>query len=182
MIAYGCIYCRTGNEDEFAENIRKTYPHIEPLVVCKMQILRKQGGVVEEKAAVLFPGYVFFRMEDSAVPLNGQTPYPTEFQQIFKWSDTFRLLTNVGGDWRLVGDDLALVQKLYNEGGTIGFSKVYFDEGNRVRVLEGFLKDYEGDIIRVDRRHRSAQIRVDFNGKSVTMWLGYEVIENDSRC
>ena len=130
---------------------------------------------------ILFPGYVFFRMDDSTAPLNDGIPYPVEFQQISRWSDAYSLLTNVGGDWRLMGNDLKLVQKFYDVGGMIGFSKVYFDKGNRVRVLEGFLKDYEGDIIRVDKRHRSAQVQVTFNGKIFTMWLGYEEIGEVSK-
>ena len=56
----------------------------------------------------------------------------------------------------------------------------YFDEGNRIRILDGFLKDYEGSIIRVDRRHRSVQVKLMFQGKTLTTWLGYEDISNPS--
>ena len=173
-MTYGCVFCRTGKEESFASTITETFPNMETIVAKKMRVIRKGRDSVEE-AVILFPGYVFFRMEVDET--RARKAFPIEFQQIYRWSDTYRLLTNVDGDWQLMGSDLQMDQRLFDEGGTVGFSKVFFDEGNRVRVLEGFLKDYEGNIVRVDKRHRAVQVRVDFQGKTVTMWLGYEVIE-----
>ena len=44
-------------------------------------------------------------------------------------------------------------------------------------MTEGALKRYEASITRVNHRARTAEVRVDFHGKVLTMWLGFELIE-----
>ena len=173
---YGCVFCQTGKEAALSGVIEETFPHIETLIPKKKRI-RRVGRERFEESVILFPGYVFFRMEPDSEAEKSKSAFPAEFKQIYRWSYTYRLLTNVDGDWRLTGADLNMAKKMFEEKGAICFSKAYFDEGNRIRVLEGFLKDYEGDIVRVDRRHCTAEVQVDFQGRKVSMWLGYELIE-----
>ena len=60
--------------------------------------------------------------------------------------------------------------------GAVGLSKAYY-EGDRIRVTEGALKRYEASITRVNHRAKTAEVRVDFHGKVMTIWLGFELIE-----
>ncbi len=66
---------------------------------------------------------------------------------------------------------------LFRSGGNIGLSSAYFDRGNRIRVLDGFLKDYEGYITNVNRKKKTVEVTVNLTGKKVIMWLGYELVE-----
>ena len=52
-----------------------------------------------------------------------------------------------------------------------------FDENDRIVVIEGPLKGFEGSIIKVDRRKHRAKIQVDFAGNAHTMDLSFEDIE-----
>ena len=173
---YGCIFCRTGREESFAKLITENFPYMDPLVVKKIRIIRK-GRESFEQMVVLFPGYVFFRMENVEQMMESKILFPREFQQINRWSDSYKLLKDVDGDWRLSGRDLDMVKTFYDFDGVIGLSKAYFDKGERIRILDGFMKDYEGNITRVDRRHRTAEVTIDFQGKIIRMWLGYEMME-----
>ena len=77
----------------------------------------------------------------------------------------------------LAGKDLAIIRHFMGLGPKIGPSLVRFDENDRILVIEGPLKGFEGCIIKVDRRKQRAKIRVDFAGSSHTMDLSFEDIE-----
>ena len=53
-------------------------------------------------------------------------------------------------------------------------STIFF--GDRIRILSGFLKDYEGCVTRVNRKKRTVEVCVDFQDKKVSMQLGYELV------
>jgi transcription antitermination factor NusG len=65
---------------------------------------------------------------------------------------------------------------LFKTGGNIGLSQAYFDRGDRIRILDGFLKDYEGCITSVSRKFKTVEVTVYLHGKKVTMKLGYELV------
>ena len=44
-------------------------------------------------------------------------------------------------------------------------------------MLDGFLKDYEGYITRVNRRKKTVEVTIDLQRKKAIMWLGYELVE-----
>jgi transcription antitermination factor NusG len=66
---------------------------------------------------------------------------------------------------------------LFRSGGNIGLSTAYFDKGNRIKILDGFLKDYEGYITNVNRKKKTVEVTVNLQGKRAIMWLGYELVE-----
>ena len=78
-----------------------------------------------------------------------------------------------GKDWQLQGDDLLFVQWLFRQRGLLGVSQAC-QEGDRVRILSGPLKDLEGSVRRVDRRGRSGQVVLSFRGREISVWLGFE--------
>ena len=98
------------------------------------------------------------------------------FRELLWVENTYRMLTDMDGNWRLSGRDREIAKRLFDAGGIIGFSKAYY-AGDRIRILDGFLKDYEGYITRVNRRARTAEIRVTLNGKVLDVWLGFELVE-----
>lgn len=163
-IAYGCIFCRTGSEDMLAGSIRRTYPGIELLSAAKIRMRRQGGSLVEERVR-LFSGYLFFRAEESFAA-----------KMLARREDVYRVLCDVSGRWKLSGADEAFARALFECGGVIGLSKAYY-EGDRIRILEGMLKMYEGKIQRVNRRSGTAQVCVGLPGQEVTVWLGFELID-----
>ena len=66
---------------------------------------------------------------------------------------------------------------LFDTTGNIGLSQAFFDKGDRIRILNGFLKDYEGYITSVNRKNKTVKVAIDLQGKKVTMQLGYELVE-----
>ena len=97
-------------------------------------------------------------------------------RDLYRLPDILRVLCSGDGDWHLAGTDLIMAKALFSEDGVVGFSRAFF-EGDRIRIADGFLKQYEGQIIRVNKRAKTAQIRVKFEGKTLSLWLGYELID-----
>lgn len=161
--AFGCLFCRTGNEKRIAQTIERELPEVRLIFAEKMR-RRRYGHRYEEESVLLFPGYLFFCADADF-----------EAQRLAGKPDVYRLLHASDGAWQLHGSDEAFARSLFEQNGVIGFSKAYY-EGERIRVVDGILKEYEGKILRVNRRAQTAQICVGMCGREVTIWLGFELM------
>lgn len=164
--AFGCIFCRTGSEAQLARSLEREHASIRVLSAAKVR-MRRQGKMLEEEQVSLFPGYLFFRAAEDF-----------EIRPLAYREDVFRVLHDARGDWRLKGEDESFASALFEQNGVIGLSKAYY-EGDRIRIVDGMLKKYEGRILRVNRRSHTAQVCVGVAGQEVTVWLGFELIDKD---
>lgn len=111
-------------------------------------------------------GICFFQAECSTEPY---AKFPREH--------VLRLLTTgENRQWQLAGEDEKFAAWLFQCDGLLGFSKAY-KERDKIRIVSGPLKDLEGQILRIDRRGRSGQVVLEFNGRQVKVWLGFELID-----
>lgn len=175
LLARGCLFCRTGKEAAVVQHFENKFPGARAVVPMKSRYRRTQVGAVEERV-VLLPGYVFFE----AVQPPGSSRDADAFQYAlrdFSRSDgVLKLLRYNDGSWQLHGTDDRFAQMLLDIDGNIGVSTAYFDENRRIRILDGFLKNYEGSIIRVNHKMKTVEVVVDFQDKKINMKLGYELV------
>ena len=162
-IAYGCVFCITGKEQALAEQIQSLCPSVSAITMRRMKYRTYKGSKYREEAVVL-PGYVFFSA-------------PTEIKpsDCFPKQDIIRILTSEKWHWQLMGEDEEFARWLFTYDGLLDFSKAY-REGERIRILSGPLKDLEGKITRIDKRGCSGQVILNFNGRSIPVWLGFEMV------
>lgn len=182
--ARGCFFCRSGKETEVVQRFSSAFPNFRAIFPTCTRYRRMKDGAIEEHVPLL-PGYVFFETNDSqetAASLQDDTPAPS-FQDIenslmafSRTAHVLKLLHYTNQDWRLHGSDDAFARLLFEAEGNIDISQAYFDEGDRIRILSGFLKDYEGCVTRVNRKKRIVEVCVDFQDKKVSMQLGYELV------
>ena len=161
----GCLFCMGGMEKKVVRTLAVLYPSLRAIAPERLRIRREQGKVFEERV-LLLPGYVFFESHE-----------PELSMKLSRQEHVLRLLTYPDGTWHLRGYDDAFARMLFRENGEIGFSQAVFDEGDRIHILSGFLKDYEGAITRVNRRYRTVEVSLELQGKKVSMWLGYELVK-----
>ena len=189
-LEYGCLHCRTGYERNVVNFLQDR--DIRAISPIRLRFRRRGGKKILEKAS-LFPGYVLFAVDD-AVDFSGFSP---DFWQVSEndpvlrddrirhilrlHSDVIRILYDGDFCWTLNGDDRVFAEKLFAVNGEIGISKACFED-NRIRIREGFLEAYEGSIIAVNRRAKTACIRVTIKDKVFSLWLGYEEITDDLEC
>lgn len=164
-IEYACAFCRTGSESKIAGEIEKKFPSIDALCTFKLRKRYVKGKTIEEKVA-LFPGYIFLRFSNESV-----------LYSLIKSGLIYTVLSGADGDWRVTGPDRDFVRGLFDSDGVLGFSKAYY-KNDRIHVTEGPLKNYNGKILRVNHRKRTAEVQISFHGKILDVWLGFEIIEN----
>lgn len=184
-VARGCLFCRSGKEGEIVRRFAMAFPDGRAIAPTRTRYRRTRESVFEERVPLL-PGYVFFELDDAgekmeSVPYTGDREGVDALQSAlltFSRADgVLKLLRYTNGNWRLHGFDDQFAKMLFETDGNIGISQAYFDTGRRIRILNGFLKDHEGNITRVNRKTKAVEVSVDLQGKKVSMWLGYELVE-----
>lgn len=161
----GCLFCRTGKEHSIIQEMRQYVPELRAIAPEKLRNRRQNRREIEEWVP-LIPGYIFFESDKPELPA-----------KLTQMQNALRLLRYPDGDWQLRGYDDQFARLLFENDGRLGFSKAVFDEGNRIQILDGIMKDYQGMITRVNRRARTAEVTIMFQGKKISIWLGYELME-----
>lgn len=163
----GCLYCYGNNIQKAMEVFHGFYLNIR--LVYPQRIKRKYfraENVYFDEAIPLLPGYMFF-----------ETDQDLPKEKLARTDYLLRLLTYTNGEWQLQGADERFARIMMNTDGIIGVSKAYFDEDNRMRILDGVLKDFEEYIVSVKRKLRMAEISIEFQGKAIRMKFEYELAQ-----
>ena len=163
-IRYGCLFCRVGTEESVVRTVTERLPNVDAVRLTKVR-RRYTPGQVREETVSLLPGYVFVRAPED---------YPLFYRA--KLPGVHRVLSDTEGRWQLHGTDAEFAQRAFGTQGVIGLSQAYF-EGGRIRVCGGFLQGYEGNILRVNKRRGTAQVRLTLDQKEILVWLGNELVE-----
>lgn len=159
---YGCLFCRSGQELSVMKDLKLLHPEFRYIVPQKKRY-RRIGKELHEEIVTLFPGYIFFKAaaKSSVVSLQSHR-------------HVYRVLCNAEQDWRLQGTDHHFVDRLFAENGVVGFSKAIYVDG-RIVITGGFLEGKNYEIISVNRRAKTLQVRFKFADTSMIAWLGYEL-------
>ena len=175
-VSRGCYFCKSGKEADVIHQFKITFPNGMAITPTRTKIRRTRDAAIEERVPLL-PGYVFFQItEDESVAQATPDALLSGLLDFSRIDSVLRLLKYSNGTWRLLGSDDVFARMLFEAGGNIGLSQACYDEGNRIRILNGFLKDYEGYITNVNRKKKTVEVTVDLQGKKVIMWLGYELV------
>lgn len=132
--------------------------------------IRKQGKT-KKQLAPIFPGYVFLEVPETLSDLD--TVCRNHLRRV---PGVFRFLPSNAEPKPLAGADIELLKTLLSCGEYVGTSFVYFDTNDRIRVMSGPLKNFEGDIIRVDKRKGRALIMLHMQNKSFKAYLSFDDI------
>lgn len=97
------------------------------------------------------PGYIFFRTENDA-----QIPRLTRITNVHK------LLEYDNLSWELTGSDREFAEFLFDNA-LLQSPHVTFTDG-RLHFEDGFLYGYDDAVIRVNRRKKTAEVRLDIDG------------------
>ena len=156
------IQVRTGSEEAFVKYMNNKNNFGLYKFHCPKRELkeRKQGKLIAVSKPV-FSSYVFLET-------NKLTHY-----DYFNQPYTIRFLPSNENIKPLVNKDLEIIKYFLNSKGVL---KVKYDENDRIVILEGALKGYEGQIEKVDRRKGRAKIRLDLYDDSFTIDLAFEVM------
>lgn len=151
------LQSRSGCEQEACRRLRQM--GFEAFVPMKTMQLRS-GGTWFEKTLPIFSQYIFLRFEPIA--------------------ENYHLIRSVDGVVRFLGDgrpqaitaaEEAYIRWLWNDGKSLGVSKVYVSPQGAKMILSGPLRKYQGSDIEYHLRQRRAVVYVTFCGKKKKLVL-----------
>ena len=73
-------------------------------------------------------------------------------------------------------EEIAFLQRFEDSGHIARLSKGEVVEGGRIRILRGALLNCEGMITKVHLHKRVAEVRTQFMGRTVDLYLGFELL------
>ena len=75
--------------------------------------------------------------------------------------------------------DCELAELFLKKDGVLGTLAAVEIDG-RVQITDGLLKNYQGKVIKMDKRKQMAEIQLDIAGDVTSVWLSYEILEGQT--
>ncbi len=129
----------------------------------------------------LIPGYVFVEMERDAVPAFYKAIRRIQsFMKLLGSLDEngeriFQPLPERDEQWLRRVADLDTGSR-NDADPVVELSQIGFDENDRVLILSGPLKGFEGQIRKINLHQRWAEVEAEFMNRKTTMRMGIEII------
>jgi len=172
------LFVMTNNEDKVVDFLRRQIQALNVDMPYKVfcptrKLVHLCKGEKTEVSRVLFPGYIFMEMEETAY-----------FRRMLRRSTKFFTILR-DGEWSfetMRQDEIDAISILLNDLGEIEFSSGLVED-DRVRVLSGPLKNYCGKILKINKRECKAKIQLTFRGYPTYTYVGLNAVEkfeNDS--
>jgi len=159
------IFCETGRELKAQELLRGLGYGVIPSVAERM-IFKHKKPVKELRP--LLSGYVLFRYEGE--PDWKELDWQEYMYYALGYSNNSKALKN---------KDLEFAHWLMQRGGVAEISKA-IQVGTKIKIIDGPLKDYEGNIVKINSRSKCAEVKIDDEGVIHTIWLSYEIMEAEA--
>lgn len=167
-----CLYCKTGSEKQLVRLLKKNmldYLNVELEVFYPVRIInQRKKGVWSAVEQPLLPGYLFLYLDED-IPL---PPFVIKQER-----DAYKILRYSDGQMALKNDDEKYALWVYRNNGQFLPSKVLFKEGQMVKVVDGPLKEMEGQILKIDRHHKRVVVGMNFAGSLRKVHLSIDIIE-----
>lgn len=127
--------------------------------VPRRELLIHKSGLWTKVINILFPSYVFIKME-----------YSTENHIRIRHIDN--VLKFLGSPSPLSSAEAEVMEWLFNNGKIIEESAVLIDNNGNCIGFEGFLEGYDDRVTYFNRRQKKATVEVKFGGKTHKANLG----------
>jgi transcription antitermination factor NusG len=158
-----CIFCETGKETKVQDRLRELGFTVILPVVERMVFKRKKQT---RELRPLLPGYVF--LHHDCEPDWKKVNRLDYVYCALGYSDNSKVLRN---------KDLDFVHWVMRRNHIVEISKAV-QVGTKVKIVSGPLKEWEGNIIRLNSRSKCAEVKIDTEGIAHKIWLSYELIKN----
>ena len=161
-----CVSCDAGSEGVLRNDLLRQLPNTGVLfpVVDREEL---KSGIWAVKTRPLIPGYVFIYSEE---PIE-----PHAFYRCERVTHLLGYLEQTHREHALSGSDLDFARWVLSHDGHIGVSRAML-VGDKTTIIDGPLKRYEGEILKIDRRRRSALVAVSVGEMTKNIWLSFHWI------
>lgn len=155
-----CISCMASSDAIVAKTIEQML-HIRAISLCFDREEHRNGQWIVKTYPLLW-GYVFLYSDQ-----------PIDIMQVHEIEHVNRVLQYGDGECNLHGDDRKFAEWVLKYNGQIGLSKALL-VGDRTKIIEGPLKEYEGVIRRINRQKGSALVDITIGDTVKPTWLYFQ--------
>lgn len=159
-----------GQEEKTADIIRKMVDTdcIEDCFIPKRERMKKFQGGWNKVEEVLFRGYAFVISER-----------PEElYEELKRIPKLTKVLGRQDGYFLALGkQEEQLVRRLGDQEHKTSISSVMIGEKKQILVINGPLKGYVGNIVKVNLHKREVVIRVEFMGRELELKMGISMVD-----
>ena len=168
-LTYYVIQVKTRGEHKYLSIARQALEPLNIKLIWPRRSLRiRRRGRWRDVLAPIFPGYLFLEVEEINAELYWILKKPPGFFRFIKSNHDIQPLPE---------PDARILTSLTSFGEVVKQSLATFDEGGRIRIIEGPLMGFEGLIIKVDRRKGRAKVKLDLYEESYHVDFGFSAIE-----
>lgn len=158
-----CASCNAGSENALKNDLVRQLPGAFILhPVFDREELKDGRWIV--KTRPLLPGYVFVYAR--------QPIEPHEFYRCLRINRLLGYTEQAHSVYALAGEDLAFAEWILLYEGHIGVSRAML-VGDKTQIIDGPLKRYEGEILKIDRRRHRALVAINVGEMAKNIWLGF---------
>jgi len=164
------IQTLSGEEERTAGMIRRQISscYVEECFVPKRERMKKIHGSWNRVEEILFQGYVFV--------ISGEPE--SLYQELKKVPGLTKMLGREKTFFFPLSErEEQMVRGIGDKEHRTILSKIELGAGKQIRVIEGPLKDYVGDVVKVNLHKREVVVRVELMGKAVDVFMGVEMVE-----
>ncbi len=156
-----CLFCETGKE-KIAKILCEKMLGARAILLTTVHY-KFYCGTHREITIRTLPSYLFLYFNEDI-----------DIYRIAQIGHVFRVLS-LNGEYELHERDLKFAKWVYETGGVIKTSQVY-REGDHIVVVDGPLKEYEDNIVWVDKRKGKAKVNIQTENLNIGMWLSFDYI------
>jgi transcriptional antiterminator NusG len=158
------LHVKTGKEIEIRNTLARHLPQCKTMVPMRIMMERKDG-VFKRVTRDLFPGYVFIHTFMDAAMYYSLTGIPS----------VIKILGGDRGPQPVPEEEISPILRWHGSGDPLGVSEMFI-EGGKVKVIDGPLKDMEGQILKVDARRQRAKVNISLMGQPRIVELAIKMI------
>lgn len=161
------VWVKTGEEEKVKMMCQMLELNVmEDCVIPRYQCMKRYGGAWHKEQELLYPGYLFVK--------SGQP------EQLYKELKNIPEFTKILGDEEMLiplyEHEIIFLEQCSRNQCVVEMSYGYMI-GDQIIITEGPLKDYKGEIKRIDRHKRLATLETSFFGRTMEIKIGLEIVK-----
>lgn len=162
---YFVIFVENGREKRVKESIEEYLSINENVLFPTSEMFIKKGGKTSIETKPLFSGYLFLQKENISGGFLKSLKNIKGFLKFLNTNQDIKPLTKL---------DVTQLGSFLNKNYSATISKVIFNSNDKIVVKEGPLQEFEGKIIKVDKRKQRARVQLSLYNESHTIDFSFQ--------
>ena len=177
MSYWYALQCISGKENTFRGLFDATFSHYKTFFPKRILEIRR-GGEFKTEVTPLFAGYLFF-MSKTRLIFQDALSIIRKMNAIHHSNPILKILgmhqdNNAMGNEEITpvhSNEMDILLSLTDQNELISFSS-FLQDGDKVKIIHGPLKGFEGVIVKINARKKRVKIALDLLGQKQIIDLG----------